>query len=163
MEKDRLKFSIERFDHYYDSVNNKSAVFLGLSTFVVGGLVAAYPSLLQLVDCGIFVHILMLCTIGLGLAIMIVVIVASTPFLATDGNSIHFFGSISKMSREEYCEQSSLPNLEEDELHDLRVQVYQLSCGLTDKFNKLKRAGRLFTIQFFLFIPLILLIIFNLR
>jgi len=163
MEKERLKFCVERFDHYYDSVNNKSAVFLGLSTFIVGGLVTAYQSVLELVDCGIVIHGLMLCCIGLGLAIMIMVVIASTPYLAAGMNSMHFFGSISKMDREEYCNRSSLLALEEHELLDLRAQVHQLSCGLTDKFSKLKWAGILFTIQFILFIPLILLIVFNLK
>lgn len=163
MEKDRLKFCIERFDHYYDSVNNKSSVFLAMSTFIVGGLVAGYPSVLTLVNCGILVHLLMVGCIGLGLAIMIMVIIASTPFLKEGESSVHFFGSISKMDKEDYCKKSSLLNLEEEELIDLRIQVHQLACGLTNKFNKLKWAGRLFTIQFFLFIPLIILIIFNLK
>lgn len=163
MEKERLKFCIERFDHYYDSVNNKSAVFLGLSTFIVGGLVAAYPSILNLVNCGFFLHIMMLSVIGLGLGIMIVVITASTPFLVTTIDSIHYFGSISCMTKDQYCNKSSTQCAEEDELIDLRGQVYQLSCGLAGKFKKLKWAGKLFTIQFYLFIPLILLIISNLK
>lgn len=163
MEKERLKFCIKRFDHYYDSVNNKSAVFLGLSTFIVGGLVAAYPSILSLVNCGFFVHVLMLSVIGIGLGIMIIVIMASTPFLTTDTNSLHYFSSISCMTKDQYCNRSSTTCTEEDELIDLREQVHQLSGGLNNKFKKLKWAGKLFTIQFCLFIPLILLIVFNLK
>jgi len=163
MEKERLKFCIERFDHYYDSVNNKSAVFLGLSTFIVGGLVAAYPSVMNLVNCGAPVHIMMLVVIGLGLAIMIIVVMASTPFLTANTDSIHYFGSISCMTKDQYCNKSSITLTEEDELTDLREQVHQLSCGLTNKFKRLKLAGRLFTLQFYLFIPLVLLIICNLK
>lgn len=163
MEKERLRFCIGRFDHYYDSVNNKSAVFLGLSTFIVGGLVAAYPSVLKLVNCGVLVHLVMLSVIGLGLATMILVIMASTPFLTTDTDSMHYFGSIACMTKDAYCNKSASSFTEEDELTDLRAQVHQLSGGLFSKFKRLKLAGRLFTIQFYLFIPLILLIVYNLK
>jgi len=163
MEKERLKFCIDRFDHYYDSINNKSAVFLGLSTFIVGGLVAAYPSVLSLVNSGFFVHVMMLSVLGLGLGIMIIVIMALTPFLTVGTASIYYFSSISSMTKDQYSTQSSTVCTEEDELTDLRAQVHQLSCGLTDKFERLKWAGRLFTIQFFLFVPLILLIVCNLK
>lgn len=163
MEKDRLKFCIERFDHYYDSINNKSAVFLALSTFIVGGLVAAYPALLERVNCEILVHTLMIINIGIGLSIMIMVVGASTPFLAIGTESMHFFGSISKMSAGDYCDKSCNLNSGEEELKDLRLQVHQLSRGLTNKFTKLMWAGHLFKIQFFLFIPLILLLISNLK
>ena len=163
MEKERLKFCIERFDHYYDSINNKSAVFLGLSTFVVGGLVAAYPSVLSLANCSLFVHLNMLSVIGLGIATMIIVIIASTPFLSRSTESMLYFGSISCMTKEQYHVKSGTVCSEEDELIDLRTQVHQLSCGLAYKFKQLKLAGALITIQFCLFIPLILLIVCNLK
>lgn len=162
MENDRLKFCIERFDHYYDSVNNKSAVFLGLSTFIVGGLVAAYPSILTLVNCGILVHLMMTATIALGLTVMIIVILASTPFLSKESDSILYFGAISRLSVTDYCDRST-SCAAEDELADLRNQAYRLSKGLEKKFKKLKMAGTLITLQFILFIPLILLIITNLK
>ena len=163
MEKERLKFCLERWDHYYDSVNNKSAVFLALATFIVGGLVAAYPSILQLVDCGIVAHSLMILLIGLGVANMIVVVMASTPFLTNDVESLLYFGSVSCMSTKEYYQKSLAGCTEEQELKDLRDQAHQLSKGLAKKFKKLKLAGRLFTVQFFLFIPLIIVIIINLK
>ena len=161
-EKERLKFCIDRFDHYYDSINSKSAVFLALSTFIVGGLVAVYPTLLEKVHCNLWVHILMICPIGIGLAIMITVIGASTPFLSRDTTSIHYFGSISSTEKSVFDEKSRDME-EESELADLRDQVYQLACGLRSKFSKLRTAGILFTIQFILFIPLIILLIINLK
>jgi len=163
MERERLLFNINRFDHYYDSVNNKSAVFLGLSTFIVGGLVAAYPSILELVECGVLVHLVMTSVIALGIAIMIIVILASTPFLGRETDSMYYFGSISRMTQVNYTNKSISGYTDEDELTDLRNQVHQLSCGLEKKFVKLQLAGKLFTIQFFLFIPLILIIITNLK
>lgn len=162
MEKERLKFCIERFDHYYDSVNNKCAVFLGLSTFIVGGLIAAYPSFLEKVNHNLWVHLFMGALISLGLAIMIIVIQASTPFMSKGTGSLHYFGSISSLDLFTF-EQRSSGCQDADELKDLLAQVHQLSHGLTSKFQKLKLAGLLFTIQFYLFIPTLILLLTNLK
>lgn len=162
MEKARLKFCIERFDHYYDTINNKSSVFLGLSTFLVGGLVAAYPYIISHTNPALLINLILILVIGIGLAIMITVILASTPFQGKNLESLHFFGSISQMQKDHYCNLST--NYSElHELEDLRNQVHQLSEGLASKFKKLSLAGRLFTIQFILFAPLIALILFNLK
>ncbi|NPE46260.1 hypothetical protein [Sphingobacterium prati] len=163
MEKERLKYCIDRFDHYYDSVNNKSSVFLGLSTFIVGGLVAGYFLVDQYVDCGLWTHMLMIVLIGLGVANMIVVVTATTPFFGKDSDSLHFFGSIGCMEIGKFCLESEAMIDMDVELKDLRCQVHQLACGLKRKFNKLKIAGILFTIQFYLFLPLFINIICNLK
>ena len=163
MEKERLKYCIDRFDNYYDSVNNKSSVFLGLSTFIVGGLIAGYFAISPYVNCGFWTHALMVILIGLGVAIMITVIKAATPFLTKDIDSLHFFGAISSLDAPGFCAKSATPCTDEDELKDLRNQVHQLASGLTGKFKKLKTAGILFTIQFYLFIPLVLMILCNFK
>ncbi len=163
MEKERLKYCIDRFDHYYDSVNNKSSVFLGLSTFIVGGLVAGYFVIAPLVNCGFWVHTLLKVLIGLGVATMIIVILAATPYLGKDTDSLHFFGAIGCMDSTSFCAKSASQCTEEDELNDLRSQVHQLACGLCGKFIKLKDAGILFTIQFCLFVPLFIIILCNLK
>lgn len=162
MERERLKYCIGRWDHYYDSVNNKSAVFLGLGTFIVGGLVAAYPAILEKVACNCFIHILMGLLIGIGVAIMIIVIKASIPYLGQDDRSLLYFGTVSSLTEDEFCERSISCTADED-IVDLRKQAHQLSIGLKNKFERLKVAGILFTIQFYLFIPLLLTIIFNLK
>lgn len=163
MEKERLKYCIDRFDHYYDSVNNKSSVFLGLSTFIVGGLIAGYFAVGPLINCGFWTHALMIVLIGLGVATMITVIMAATPFLSTDTDSLHFFGAIAHMDSSGFCTKSATPCTDEDELKDLRNQVHQLATGLRGKFKKLKTAGILFTVQFYLFIPLFLIILCNIK
>lgn len=163
MEKERLKYCIDRFDNYYDSVNNKSSVFLGLSTFIVGGLIAGYFAVSLYVDCGFWIHALMISLTGIGIAIMIIVVKAATPFLTKNDDSLHFFGAIACLDGPSFCIKSATPCTDEDELKDLRNQVHQLACGLTGKFKKLKIAGILFTIQFYLFIPLFLMILCNLK
>jgi len=162
MEKERLIFSIERYDHYFDSVNNKSAVFLALSTFIVSGLVASYPVLVDKVNCDGFIHSLLIVLITLGISIMIIVVRASTPFTTKEKGSLYYFNGVSSLTREEFINQSKIVS-QEDDLQDLRIQVHSLANGLTSKFNKLKITGVLFIIQFSLFIPLIFLIVKNIK
>jgi hypothetical protein len=162
MELERLKFIVGRLDHFYDTVNNKSAVFLTLNTFIVGGLVAAYPLLLEKVNCGVWLHANMAILLGLGLYTMITVTRALTPYLGQPTNSILFFGDIASIDGPTFTDLSK--NLTDDaELLDFRNQVYQLSTGLLAKFEKLRLVGQLMTVQFVLFIPLVVLIVVNLK
>lgn len=161
-EKERLKFSIGRFDHYYDSVNNKCNVFLGFSIFIFGALGSFYPTLLKIVDCGACIHGFMTLSMSICIWIMIVVIRASNPYLASEKGSLLYFSSISSMEKNEFLTLSS-EETPADELTDLRTQAFQLATGLKRKFEKLKTVGLLFTVQFILFIPLTILIINNLK
>ena len=161
-EKDRLKFTIERYDHYYDSINNKCGVFLALSTFIVGGLIAAYPSFLNKVNANIWVHLSTASLIAIGLGIMILVVRASTPFLMDDKDSLFYFHAVGSQSTGVFSQRSKACSAEE-ELQDLRIQVHQLASGLTAKFRALRVAGILFTVQFLLFIPALILLITNLK
>jgi hypothetical protein len=162
MEKERLKFCIERFDYYFDTVNNKSAVFLALGTFMVGGLVASYPYLKENVNCTIWLHFFFLLSVALGLTAMIIVIMATTPYLSTQSSSKFYFYSIAAITEESFCIDSKAYS-DQDELSDLRVQVHRLASGLKKKFKRLRVAGILYTLMFFVFIPLISLIITNLK
>lgn len=160
MERERLKFCIARFDHYFDSINNKGTVFLGLETFMIGGLVAAYPFFLGSISCTLAVNILMFSMLMIGLVIMTIVILATTPFLSNDKNSLLYFGSICCLTKEEF-EEKSLGLDEKGDLDDLRSQAHHLSKGLESKFQRLRTAGILFLLQFILFIPLIILLILS--
>lgn len=160
MEKERLKFSIERFDHYYDSVNNKSALFLGLSTFIVGGLIAAYSQIINQIECDFWGHVLLLIMISLSIVITLILISASTPFFGKSKETLFYFGFIAKLEEKDFINKSQA-RTEDQEIEDLRLQVYQLSQGLSRKYKKLKTAGILFFVQFLILIPLIVLIAIN--
>lgn len=162
MEKERLKFCIERFDHYFDSVNNKSALFLGLSTFIIGGLIAAYQEVFKIVECDFWVHILILAMLSLGIAITLILISASIPFNGKSKETLYYFGFIANLKEEDFLSKSE-ERKEKQEFKDLRIQVHQLSKGLNKKFSKLKIAGRLFMLQFLILIPLIVLIVINFK
>jgi len=162
MEKERLLFSIQRFDGYYNSVNNKCAVFLALSTFIVGGLVAAYPLVLKHVTCQWYMHVLMAALIAIGVAIMIIVIRASTPYLDSHKASLLYFGTLAGMKVTDFRKRSADRGLD-DEMTDLRTQAHDLAVGLLMKFKRLRWAGWLFTAQFIIAIPLLIILIFNLK
>lgn len=162
MERDRLKFSIERFDHYYDSVNSKCAVFLALSTFIVGALSTGYPLIIEKTTGSIWIHLFVFVLVGLGLTIMITVILAATPFCSKGGDSLLYFGSIGELAPKDFQERSA--NLSaDDELTDFRNQVHQLSQGLQGKFKSLRLAGKLITALFFSLIPFFILIAYHIK
>ncbi|MDJ1498945.1 DUF5706 domain-containing protein [Cytophagaceae bacterium DM2B3-1] len=162
-ERERLLLCVGRFDHFYDSINNKSAVFLAVATFVVGGLFTLYSTFWNKPNYGWEVHILILLDIILGLAIMVIVILAATPFLTSSkSNSLYYFLCVATYDIQQFGK-LSMECTCDNEITDLRVQVYQLAKGLRKKFKRLKIAGILFLIQFALFLPITLLLIFNLN
>ncbi len=162
MEQERLKFCVERFDHYYDSTNNKSAVFLAIGTFVLGGLIAAYPYMIEKVSCSCWVYGSYYVSVALALAALITVIWAATPYKASGGNSMYYYGSIASKSKEEFASVSKAYDREAD-LADLREQVSDLARGLSKKFKLLHIAGRLFFIMFIAIAVFAIAVLFNLN
>lgn len=162
MEKERLKFCIERFDNYFDSINNKSAVFLALGTFIVGGLIASYPWLKLNVNCCFWLYFFLMLSIALGLTSIIIVIIATIPYMSEPSKSMLYFHSICSVDEKSFCKKSS-EYTNEEEMSDLRIQVHRLASGLKKKYQRLKIAGMLYAIMFFCLIPLIILIITNLK
>lgn len=157
----RLQFTISRLDHYYDSVNNKSAVYLALNTFLTGGIVTimassvpfTFPKDLLFVITGFLL-------IFFGLCSLTILALTSIPFLSGKMQSLYYFGSISSCSSPMFHALSKSRSRKLD-LKDLREQTYQLSCGLKSKFNNLRNAGLLLIVQFILLLPFFFSLIFN--
>jgi hypothetical protein len=159
---DHLKFSIERFDHYFESVNNKGALFLTINTFIVGGLIAIYPSIRDSVNCGIWINGFFTVIVFGGLLSILVTLWAGIPFLSSTGNTVLYFGSIASTSISEF--KSSFSTHTPDSLDDDYLsQIHQLSIGLRSKYQKLSIAGNLIFIEFVLTIPLIVLLMNNIK
>lgn len=162
MEKERLKYTIDRFDQYFDGVNNKSNIVLGFGTLIFGTLVAVYPSLTKVVDFNWVMHANFGILITLGFASMLILIITSIPHLKSSGKSIHFFLSISNMGESAFQTKSENIN-DEEEMKDLRKQVFHLANGLSKKFKRLRIALILLAIQMMLIVPYIALITTNLK
>ncbi len=161
-EKERLKFCIARYDHYFDSVNNKSNVYLTLNLFIVGGLVASYTTIMDLTYWYWVIPTLLIISMILGLINLLILVLASRPYLTDETNSLLFFQSIESMGETNFKKKSA-DESEDEEIEDLRTQTFKLASGLKSKFKKLYVVGNLFAIQIFIYIPLIILILKNLK
>lgn len=140
---DTLKHTMDRYDHYYDSINNKGNLFLTLNTFLLGGLISGYYAIKDTNSnqCGVpaFVWIgLICCLLSLGFTLW-----AIFPYLNKQADSLNGslinFGNISNITFESF---KQLYNNDTDQkrYEDYVHQVYLLACGLQKKFSRLKTA-----------------------
>lgn len=162
MEKDRLKYTIDRFDHYFDSVNNKTAVYIAINTFITGGIIVLLTQTSLICDMTSFGIACIWVLLFLGITSLIMLSVASIPFFTIKPHSLYYFGSIAEMEKSEFKNKSK-NYTNENELHDLRSQTYVLSKGLTKKFKWLKKAGILLVAQFILLFIILVNILINLK
>lgn len=137
---EHLKFLIDRFDHYYDSINNKGNAMLVINTFSIGGIVAFYTALQQDViwtSCLKFYGCL-LCLLWVGA--LILTSWALLPYQKSASRSLVFFGDISNFTEANFLQKLS-EQQEEDVTDDLQRQVYLLAKGLTFKFKIIRWAN----------------------
>lgn len=140
---ENLKHTMDRFDHYYDSINNKGNLYLTLNTFLLGGLMTGFYNIKEVLvdkcDVIIFVWIALLCSF-LSIAFTLLAII---PYLNKQADSVNGsiinFGNVSNISltsfKKMYEELS-----DEKRCEDYLQQVYLLSRGLQKKFNRLRTA-----------------------
>lgn len=164
---EQLRFVIGRFDHYYDSVNNKGSFYIGLNTFIFGGICVGYLGLYAKVEMNCFVWLILTALALVNVASILLTIDALTPFLTGSNNSasspsLLYFGGI---SREDFQTYKLRVKGQEDEelLDDLIEQSHCLAKGLERKYDRLKLNSKLIFFQFCLMLPLLLLIIKNLK
>ncbi len=163
---EHAKFIIDRYDHYNDSVNNKSAFFIALNTFLLGGLFVGFVNFYRDMEMP---HTLWCLLILFGLCSILstmLTVIASNPFLVSGNKgakrrSLIFFGSVSEYNRENYVE-AFLKQGEDRMTEDAVSQAWLLATGLTAKYRKLRVAGWLLIAQFLLLIPIIYFITLNL-
>lgn len=165
MEKERLIYSINRFDHYFDSVNNKTAVYIAITTFVLTASVMSYFSIAEIFpeivisdSSMLFVNIMLGLISLLGIVTLNILIFASRPFFSKKSQSLYYFGGIGSMKYQKFVELSK-NRTEKEDLKDLRNQVHTLSQGLSKKFSRLTFAGQILFIQFLLVFALILFLL----
>jgi len=160
MEKERLEYTVNRLDHYYDSVNNKTAVYIAINTFITGGTITLLTQIQDLIDKENWLLFFLAAIITLGVGSLILLALASMPYFSpkSDIESLYYFASIGQKEPKEFFELSKNQN-KKGNLKDLRNQVYVLSKGLKSKFRKLKWACSLLIIQFVLLAPLTYILI----
>ena len=138
-----LKHTIDRYDHYYDTINNTGNLYLTLNTFLLGGIITGYYNIKELLaqrcDVIFFVWVGLLCSL-FSIAFTLWAII---PYLNKQSDSVNGsvlnFGNVSNISfvsfKKMYEELSA-----EKKYEDYLQQVYLLSQGLQLKFNRLRTA-----------------------
>ena len=159
-EKQRLEYTIGRFDGYFDSVNNKSAAYIAINTFITGGAITLLTQFEGVASTHPWYQPIMGAILSLGVISLVLLAWASIPYFTNKSDSLYYFGAIGDKSLSEFSELSK-DQKQKKNLLDLREQAYVLSKGLTQKFTKLKWAGRLLLLQFILLLPIIYLLIFK--
>jgi hypothetical protein len=149
-----LKFTISRFDHYYDSVNNKGNLYLTLNTFLLGGLIAGYAALLSSHVCTLAWPELVIIGLIAGCNIFAFyhAVHAIYPFVSKRlGSSSIFFGDIAGRTESEW--RNFFAAVQPDAYEqDLLHQAHQLASGLLSKYLRLRTSTWWIFAQFVLFI-----------
>lgn len=138
-----LKHTMDRYDHYYDSVNNKANVFLTLNTFLVGGIITGYYSIKDQLECGFDLYFFVLTGLIFSLLSIGFSLWATMPYLSKQADSLNgsviFFGNVANISFQSFKKMyDDMTN--ENQFEDYLQQVHLLALGLQNKFYRLKVA-----------------------
>lgn len=138
-----LRYTIRRYDHFYDSINNKGNLFLALNTFLLGGIVTGYYSIKDTVSDKSFILFFTWTGIIFCLLSIAYTLWAIFPYLnkgkGRKKGSVLYFGNISKVELETFrmmYERATPEKVYNDHLQ----QVYLLSRGIQRKFIRLQYA-----------------------
>lgn len=145
-----LKYIISRYDHYYDSVNNKGNVYLTVNLFILGSVIASYYTLSSSWVLNNASHITAVILIILNLTSVYYTLTAIRPHLNTKNDnhtgSLIYFGDVADYHKGQHIERWD--NLAIDGLYnDLRTQVHLLAAGLSMKFQNLRKATLFISLQ----------------
>lgn len=158
---EHLKFLIGRFDHYYDSVNNKGNAMLVINTFSIGGIAAFYTAFEDDVNWtgwlkffGITLCVLWAASLGLTSGALL-------PYKRSSANSLVYFGDISNLTETSFLQKFSAQQ-EDGITNDLQSQAYMLSKGLAFKFRLLEWATYLLFLSYAMLILAFITLIINL-
>jgi hypothetical protein len=164
---EHIKFAIERFDHYYDTINSKGSFYVGLNSFIFGGVCVGYTSLVDKLNTNFWIWFLLILLIASSWISIYFTLSAIQPYQkdshANDQNpSLLFFGGIARHELSFFIEKFNAQTTEEIST-DAAKQLHSLAKGLDKKFKRLRFAGILLMIQFSVMVPLFFLIIQNLK
>ena len=160
------KFVIGRYDHYFDSVNNKANFWLAFNTFAIGVVLTTYKDVKDIIP----VHATSWFNWGVVVFLVVAVVasflilVASWPHLntrkraAASSRSLLYFDDVAVVDIVDY--QNALDGANEHQLQlDYTNQVHQLATGLSRKYQLLAIAGRLMAGGLGVFLYLIVVVV----
>jgi hypothetical protein len=155
---EHARFLIDRYDHYYDTVNNKGAFYISLNTFMLGGLFAGFISLQDQLDKPAYLWIMLIVFAGCSLFSSILTVIAIHPFVEIPSKkgerSLIYFASVQQYEEQNFID-AFMQQDDSRRARDTVSQMWRLARGLTRKFRLLKIAGCLIIGQFIILIPII--------
>jgi len=158
---EEAKFIISRYDHYFDSINSKSNIYLALNTFIIGGIISGYYALDKQYHFGYSFKYLFLVILLVNLGAIFFTLSAIRPFLCKRRNlpekSLYYFGDVATFNVSHY--RKTLKNItEQDLLNDATNQIHQLATGLNKKYKRINLASILIGVQVFLIMVFVVLL-----
>ena len=150
---DEAKFIIGRYDHYYESINTKSNLYLAINTFILGGYISGYYTLDKQYQFDCFFKYLFYAILLVNFGAIFFTLSAIRPFLSKrkkkSGKSLYYFNDVANYNVTSYKE--AFNNItEKDLLNDATNQAHQLATGLNMKFKRINTASMLIGVQIFL-------------
>ena len=143
---ENLKFILERYDHYIESVQSKSNLYITLNTFILTGAVTLFAGFKNQLNG--FMTIWLLIIIGISIVSLIYTLLAIIPQTKNSGqDSVIFFGNVSERNQQdEYYE--SIKNMDEENFKkDLAQQVQQVAEIVHKKHIHLRNTNQLLIVQ----------------
>jgi len=166
---DQLKFIMQRYDTYISGANTKGTFLLAFNTFLCGGVLSNYSSLIEMVGLclAIYLKLALLLLVICGIVSLFIVLLAVYPFLKSGNSSkdkyhsLIYFGSVSAFKNpEEYIAALGSQN-DPDVFADMSKQIHQLAQGLYKKYRQLEWATKIIFAQLSLIIFIMGLIVIN--
>lgn len=153
---ENLKFILERLDHYIESVQSKSNLYISLNSLIVTGSIAILTTT-EFNKFNSTLLILLIIIILASIVSIVIVLVALIPYLkSSESKSVLFFNDVSNEKEKDYLKKINQLSTEKFD-KDLAGQIHCVAKGLTVKYNKLKWAGLLIIFQFITIIIWILI------
>jgi hypothetical protein len=144
---ENLKFILERYDHYIESVQSKSNLYIALNSLIITGSIAILTtSDLQKFDSTLLALLIIIFLVSI--VSIIITLIALNPYLkSSQTKSVLFFNDVSSEKEDDYCEKmNQMSNDKFDK--DVTKQIHCMAKGLTVKYKKLKCVGLLLIFQF---------------
>lgn len=145
---EHLKYILDRYDHYIESIQSKCNLYIGLNTLLLGGIITLLTNIsLCKMNCMLYALVIII-TLSSIISI-IITLSAIKPHLSggASNSSLIFFNDVSKTSHDKYLE--NIDNTTDETFkNDLVNQVHCVAGGLSNKYKKLSKVSFLQTIQF---------------
>lgn len=157
---EHAKFVICRFDHYNDSVNSKGAFYIGLNTFMLGGLIAVFASIPKTVLLTYFFWTGLIMFVVFNILSSILIIFTISPYLIRRynklaGTSSIFFASVASKPTAADFAKDFLKQSKKETVKDTIQQTWHLARVVSSKYKRLQWVGWLIVGQFAILTPII--------